>query len=103
MSWVEPVQADWEQEDNFGNPARVNGEEFKEPYCEFALPEDDYGDLKYAKRLAPEGSTSPPSLPHQLSSHPARGRGSIRRHSTVDDTDGEYTGSLGVSDVLTRT
>lgn len=83
------VTAYSQQEDNFGYPIRVDGEEAKEPFCEFSLPDKDYEERKFAKRLAPEGSSSPPSLSHQLSSLSVEGGRAVRRYSTVDDTDGE--------------
>ncbi|KAL2853320.1 chromatin modification-related protein EAF7-domain-containing protein [Aspergillus pseudoustus] len=49
----------------------------KEIYCPFELPEDEYGDLMFERRLAMEGSPSPvPS-----------GQAESRRGSTVADTD----------------
>ncbi|RAH64060.1 uncharacterized protein BO66DRAFT_254614 [Aspergillus aculeatinus CBS 121060] len=49
----------------------------KEFYCPFELPEDEYGDLMFERRLAMEGSPSPdPSEPVDS-----------RRGSTVADTD----------------
>ncbi|KAL4915553.1 chromatin modification-related protein EAF7-domain-containing protein [Aspergillus aurantiobrunneus] len=51
--------------------------EGKEMYCPFELPEDEYGDLMFERRLAMEGSQSPaPS-----------GQPESRRGSTVADTD----------------
>lgn len=50
---------------------------------------DGYRDLKFARRLDSEGPSSPPLLPHQLSEIPVEVGKSVRRHSTVDDTDGE--------------
>ncbi|KAL2220986.1 CT20 family protein [Thermoascus aurantiacus ATCC 26904] len=46
-------------------------------YCPFELPEDEYGDLMFARRLALEGSSSPATSGHPES----------RRGSTVADTD----------------
>lgn len=48
-------------------------------YCPFELPEDEYGDLMFARRLALEGSSSPATSGHPES----------RRGSTVADTDGQ--------------
>lgn len=59
------------------------------PFYEFSLPDDEYGSMKFARRLAPSGASSPPSLTHQLSNPSAEGGRRLRRHSTVDDTDGE--------------
>ena len=60
----------------------------KQPFCPFALPEDEYWDMMFARRLAPEGTTSPPLLAHQLSGMSLEGGRAARRYSTVDDTDG---------------
>ena len=62
----------------------------KQPFCPFALPEDEYWDIMFAKRLAPEGTSSPPLLAHQLSGMSIEGGRAPRRYSTVDDTDGMY-------------
>lgn len=48
-------------------------------YCPFELPEDEYGEMMFAKRLAAERSESP-----ETSIHPES-----RRGSTVADTDGK--------------
>ena len=42
----------------------------------------------FAKRLASEGTSSPPLLAHQLSGTSVEGGRAARRYSTVDDTDG---------------
>ncbi|RDW76709.1 uncharacterized protein DSM5745_06701 [Aspergillus mulundensis] len=49
----------------------------KEVYCPFELPQDEYGELMFERRLAMEGSPSPAP-----SGHPGS-----RRGSTVVDTD----------------
>ncbi|KAL4934590.1 uncharacterized protein BDV17DRAFT_10424 [Aspergillus undulatus] len=49
----------------------------KEVYCPFELPDDEYGDLMFERRLAMEGSPSPAPSGHTES----------RRGSTVADTD----------------
>ncbi|KAL2871769.1 uncharacterized protein BJX67DRAFT_376639 [Aspergillus lucknowensis] len=49
----------------------------KEVYCPFELPEDEYGDMMFERRLAMEGSPSPAPSGHPES----------RRGSTVADTD----------------
>ncbi|KAK2750397.1 hypothetical protein FQN57_003877 [Myotisia sp. PD_48] len=46
-------------------------------YCPFKLPEEEYGEMMWERRLNPEGSLSPP----------ASRRGTSRRPSTVPDTD----------------
>lgn len=68
----------------------MDGDPSKQPFCLFALPEDEYQDMMFAKRLAPEGTSSPPLLGHQLSGISVEGGRAIRRHSTVDDTDGKH-------------
>lgn len=55
----------------------------KEPFYEFSLPEDEYGELMFAKRLAPEDSLSPPPLPSVESEI------GTRRQSTIEDSEGE--------------
>ena len=49
--------------------------------------------MTFERRLASEGSSSPPSLPYQLSNLPVESRRAARRYSTVDDTDGRWTQS----------
>ncbi|KAK2764318.1 hypothetical protein FQN54_009010 [Arachnomyces sp. PD_36] len=49
----------------------------KELYCPFELPEDEFGDMMFARRLAPDGFSSPPM---------SINRSSVRA-STVADTD----------------
>lgn len=57
----------------------TDGSDDSELYCPFELPEDEYGDLMFARRLALEGSSSPATSGHPES----------RRGSTVADTDGQ--------------
>lgn len=45
----------------------------------------------FARRLAPEGTSSPPLLAHQLSGMSVEGGRAARRYSTVEDTDGMHT------------
>lgn len=56
-------------------------------YCPFELPEDEYGEMMFAKRLAAERSESP-----ETSVHPES-----RRGSTVADTDGKRYGNTRVA------
>ena len=64
-----------------------------EPYHEFTLPETEYGEDMFSRRLAPGGSSSPPYVFQRgRGSRGRRGRrtgsiGRIRRGSTVDDTE----------------
>lgn len=78
------------QEDTFGEPIQIDGDPSKQPFHAFVLPEDEYWDMMFAKRLAPEGTTSPPLLGHQLSGTSVEGGRAARRYSTVDDTDGMH-------------
>ena len=78
------------QEDSFGEPIQTDGDPAKQPFCPFSLPEDDYSDLMFAKRLASDGTSSPPLLAHQFSGASVDGTRAVRRYSTVDDTDGMH-------------
>ncbi|MCJ1426722.1 hypothetical protein MMC29_004625 [Sticta canariensis] len=73
-----------ERENFLGDLRLDDGDRIKEPFCQFSLPEDEYGEMMFAKRLAPEGSFSPPSLQGQPSGESDVG---TRRQSTIDDTD----------------
>lgn len=55
-----------------------DGDGSRELYCPFELPEDEYGEMMFERRLAMEGSASPE---HSV-------QGDSRRASTVADTDG---------------
>lgn len=44
----------------------------------------------FARRLAPEGTSSPPLLAHQLSGMSVEGGRATQRYSTVEDTDGMH-------------
>ena len=81
-----------QQEDNIEDPGV--SEEGEEPFFDFALPNESYWDMTFARRVDPQGSSSPPSLSHQFSSAPAVAGKMVRRYSTVDDTDGISTHSL---------
>ncbi|KAK3176544.1 hypothetical protein OEA41_007867 [Lepraria neglecta] len=58
-----------------------------ESFYLFSLPDDEYWDMKFAKRINPEGSQSPPSMPHLISGPSLEDIRAVRRHSTVEDTD----------------
>ncbi|MCJ1270311.1 hypothetical protein MMC22_010207 [Lobaria immixta] len=73
-----------ERENFLGDLRPEDGDSTKEPFCQFSLPYDEYGELMFAKRLAPEGSFSPPSLQRQPS---GESDNETRRQSTIDDTD----------------
>ncbi|KAM0797297.1 CT20 family protein [Usnea florida] len=81
------------REDSFGEPIQTDGDPAKQPFCPFSLPEYDYSDLMFAKRLASDGTSSPPLLAHQFSS----GARAARRYSTVDDTDDPRSSPASIS------
>ena len=91
--------ADWQQEDSLGssNDGESENEKSKETFYDFALPFEEYHQLAFDRRLEPEGSSSPPSLSHQLSNMFAEGGRSAKQHTTVEDTDGDYTHFFGRS------
>ncbi|KAE8148934.1 chromatin modification-related protein EAF7-domain-containing protein [Aspergillus avenaceus] len=66
-----------EREDSLITDITDDTDGSKELYCPFELPEDEYGELMFERRLAMEGSVSPEHSTHAES----------RRGSTVADTD----------------
>lgn len=66
------------QEASFATDGSGDSEPAQEPYCPFQLPYDEYGEMMFKRRLAPEGSSSPPM---------SLAGGSVRA-STIADTDG---------------
>lgn len=70
---------------------QIEDDPAKQLFHPFALPEDEYWGMMFAKRLAPDGTSSPPLLAHQLSGMPVEVGRAARRYSTVDDTDGMHT------------
>lgn len=73
--------------ENFFDDQRPKNDDSKnEPFCPFTLPDDEFGEMMFAKRFKPEGSSSPLLLPN----HPSAGSGAgARRQSAVEDTDGK--------------
>jgi hypothetical protein len=67
------------QEDSLIMDTSEDGELSSDVYCPFELPDEEYGEMMFDRRLAMESSTSPVS---QLAES--------RRGSTVADTDGKY-------------
>lgn len=47
------------QEDPFAAEAAEEQGPSDESYCPFELPEDEYGEMMFERRLAPDGSVSP--------------------------------------------
>ena len=76
------------QEDSLLTDVTDDAESSTERYCPFELPEDEYGDLMFERRLATERSESPVTS----------GRAESRRGSTVADTDGNDSSFLPRSD-----
>ncbi|KAL2037968.1 hypothetical protein N7G274_009187 [Stereocaulon virgatum] len=58
-----------------------------ESFYPFSLPDNEYWDMKFAKRINPEGSASPPSLPHLLPGPSFDDLRAVGRYSRVEDTD----------------
>ena len=79
------AEASCGQENAIGDTYSDDVEPADEPFSTFRLPEDEFGDMMFSRRLAPEGSSSPTSLTHQLSSE---GGVMVQRQTTVEDTDG---------------
>jgi MRG-binding protein len=75
------------QENDMGHSEHDEADPMGEPFYEFALPKDEYGEMTFAKRLAPDRSQSPPTLSDPV---PSGRSSSNRRHSTIDDTDGTF-------------
>lgn len=87
MNIAEMIQED------FVGESRLDDKDIREePFCQFKLPEDTFGELMFAKRLKPEGSFSPPLLPNRLS---VDSGAPVRRQSTIEDTDGNLCSIKG--------
>lgn len=78
------------QENAFSRASSPDGEESEMPSHQFTLPKDDYGKMMFERRLAPEGSSSPPASTRP----PSAGSTSMvatGRASTIEDTEGIRT------------
>ncbi|KAI9824399.1 MAG: hypothetical protein M1832_001934 [Thelocarpon impressellum] len=89
-----------ERENSFLEPDDEYEEPAQEPFHAFTLPEAEYGEAMFARRLAPEGSSSPTVLDRAPPSTVKRGRRADRsisrigmRASTVEDTEEEARSS----------
>ncbi|MCJ1474481.1 hypothetical protein MMC13_003139 [Lambiella insularis] len=82
-----------ESEDSFGDAISEDVDPMKEAYVPFKLPPSDFGDLMFERRLAHQGSSSPPALPHQLPNGSNNGR---RRPSVIDDSEGPRSSSVSI-------
>ncbi|OAX84505.1 hypothetical protein ACJ72_01121 [Emergomyces africanus] len=49
-----------ERESSFATDGSGDLEPAQEPYCPFQLPYDEYGEMMFERRIAPEGTSSPP-------------------------------------------
>lgn len=75
-----------EMEDNFDYASQ--SDVTKEPFVDFDLPEEEYWDMTFSRRLAPGGTSSPAALSFQISGGTSTRKG---RHSTVDDSEGLHS------------
>ncbi|EGD93173.1 CT20 family protein [Trichophyton tonsurans CBS 112818] len=66
-----------DREEPISTEESEDAEQPQELYCPFNLPEDEFGDMMWDRRLNPEGSVSPS----------VSGRATSRRPSTIADTD----------------
>ncbi|KAI9794720.1 MAG: hypothetical protein M1833_007377 [Piccolia ochrophora] len=88
-----------ERENSFLEPDEDLKEPADEPYHPFFLPDAEYGEAMFARRLAKNGSSSPSLLDQPAASAPKRGRKPGRgalgptRASTVEDTEEEAASS----------
>ena len=73
------------QENFFFDERPEDSDSKNEPYCPFTLPEEEFGEMMFAKRFKPEGSSSPMLLPNNSLAIDGAG---AQRQSVVDDTDG---------------
>ncbi|KAL8651262.1 MAG: hypothetical protein Q9226_004778 [Calogaya cf. arnoldii] len=76
----------WKPENAFSRASSPDTEESEMPSHQFALPQDDFGKMIFDRRLAPEGSSSPPASTRP----PSAGSTSLavtRRASTIEDTE----------------
>ncbi|KZF23397.1 CT20-domain-containing protein [Xylona heveae TC161] len=80
-----------ERENSFIDEDAEETDPVTERFYEFKLPEDEYGELQFERRLAEEPSSSPPMLNYLQPSAPKRGARSATRGraSTLDETEEE--------------
>jgi hypothetical protein len=85
--------------ENFRDNQRPEDDDPKnEPFCPFALPEEDFGEMMFAKRFNPDGSSSPPVLPNPSSVSVGSGG---RKKGAIDDADGELVRTAASALLLT--
>lgn len=68
------------KEDTIITDASDDVESPRELYCPFELPQEEFGEMMFERRLARDGSSSPPASPRPAS----------RRGSTARETDGIF-------------
>ena len=91
------------QENSFLDPDEEVDDPADEPYHAFCLPEHEYGEAMFDRRLAVDGSSSPPIL-EKTPTGAKRGRrkeqsiGGTRRASTVEDTEEGMYNRLGTGE-----
>jgi len=75
------------QENSFGDDASDDSNPAKESFSQFRLPQADFGDKMFSRRLAPDGSTSPSWLQQQSADQNSSG---VRRASAVSNAGSEF-------------
>ncbi|MCJ1365796.1 hypothetical protein MMC16_004921 [Acarospora aff. strigata] len=81
-----------ERENSLGDDGSDDTGPAREPFSQFRLPQADFGDTMFSRRLAPDGSASPSWFQHHISEESAKDR---RRGSTVEEA--EKSRSLSIS------
>ena len=81
------LDLDSTQEDDHGWSPQEDA--IDEPFCDFDLPDAEFDERKFRRRLASEPPSSPPILPHQLAQRLEGPFEANRRHSTIDDSEGK--------------
>ncbi|KAL8720759.1 MAG: hypothetical protein Q9225_002425 [Loekoesia sp. 1 TL-2023] len=79
----------WKPENAFGYLSSPDAVQNDDVFYQFSLPREEYGEMMFAKRLAPEGTSSPfeTARPQSVASTSAA---ATRRGSTVEDTEGWF-------------
>ncbi|CAL8575892.1 hypothetical protein XPA_001791 [Xanthoria parietina] len=75
-----------DRENAFSRASSPDGEESEMSSHQFALPKDDYGKMMLDRRLAPEGSSSPPASTRPPSAD-STSMAATGRASTIEDTE----------------
>ncbi|KAI4267587.1 MAG: hypothetical protein L6R38_008196 [Xanthoria sp. 2 TBL-2021] len=76
----------WKPENAFSRASSPDGEESEMLSHQFTLPKDDYGKMMFDRRLAPEGSSSPPAS-NRPPSAGSTSMAATGRASTIEDTE----------------